>query len=440
MNSRRRGLRSRMVLSTTLVASIAMAAAIGTMILVVISLTHGRVQTAANDRFDAATAILKQGRSGDIFELSGAADSIQDSVWVFDLGGNQVAGPTAGTHVHAVVVSLSLTTKRQTAHRGEHLYVAGPVKNMDTGKPFAVVVAAESFEPFEATQTAVIIGLITLGLLVVIGTGVLAAWIVGRTLDPVNAMAASAARWSEQDLDQRFEPGPADVEVADLGNTLNVLLDRVATTIRGEQLLTSELAHELRTPLTAIRGEAELGLMKGNGAGTVERLERIVSLVDRMSSTISTLVALARGHAVTGQRANVLAAVAAVAEARRFATENGIDTSQIDPALEVAAPVEMIERSLAPLLDNAIRFAASKIWVTTSVVGRNVAIHVSDDGPGLATGDAEDVFLAGARSSSSAGAGLGLALSRRVARTLGGDITLTSPAQPTTFTLELPAY
>lgn len=438
IGSGRTGLRSRMVISTALVALIAMAAAIGTMIFVVVNLTHGRVQAAANDRYDAAVAILKQGRTGNIFELDGAADSIQDSVWVFDLNANQVAGPTAGTHVHAVVLSLSQAKERRTLHRGEHLYVAGPVKNLKTHQPFAVVVAAESFEPFEASQNTVIIGLIALGFLVVVGTGGLAAWIVGRTLDPVNAMAVAATEWSERDLDRRFEPGPADVEVANLGNTLNVLLDRVATTIRGEQLLTSELAHELRTPLTAIRGEAELGLMISKDADSVDRLNRIVALADRMSTTITTLVALARGRSMTGQRANVADAVSAVVDIRRARTAIVVDLSAVDAAVEVAASAEMVERTLAPLIDNAFRFARTRVTIAADARGRNVSIQVSDDGGGIPDDEVEAVFQAGVRGEPGAGAGLGLALSQRVARALGGDVVLTSRAAPTTFTVQLP--
>ncbi|MDQ3156143.1 MAG: HAMP domain-containing histidine kinase [Actinomycetota bacterium] len=427
-------------MSTTLVSAIAMIAAIGTMVLVVLALTQDKVESALNDRFDAVSATLVQGKDGSISELETSSDAIQDSAWVFDLPGKQVVGPAAGKNVTRAVKSLSRVTKRTNLHRGEHLYLASPVKDEETGKTMAVVVVTESFEPYEATQTITIVGLIVLGIAVTAGTGALAAWTVGRTLDPVNSMASRAEEWSDRDLESRFDVGTTEDEIAHLGSTLNLLLDRVATTIRGEQRLTSELAHELRTPLTAIRGEAELGLMAIGDPHAQDRLGRIVASVDRLSGIITTLVAIARGHEGSGSRANVAAVLGTILDDRQLPSTTTVDLAGVDARLEVAAPAELAERALAPLIDNAVKYAKSSVTVSTEVRGRSVVVTVSDNGPGVEFGDLDDVFRAGARSDASTGAGLGLALSRRVARTLGGDIGLLSPADPTTFTLEIPRH
>ena len=111
----------------------------------------------------------------------------------------------------------------------------------------------------------------------------------------------------------------------------------------------------------------------------------------------------------------------------------------MDDAVEVAAPSALVERALAPLLDNALRHAKSAVTVATETGPGKVTITVSDDGSGVEY-ELDDVFRAGSRSSVSPGVGLGLALSRRVARTLGGDIALRSAADPTTFTLEIPRH
>ncbi len=428
MNIRFRSLRARIVWLTALVSSIAMIVAVSTMVLVVVSLTNGRVKASADYRFDTRVATMSQKKSGHISLLETPSDVIEDRVWVFNIDGKQVAGPTAGSNITNVVRSLSAVTTRTEAHRGNYRYVAGPVKNERTGETFAVVVAAASSEAYENQHTGIFIGLSVLGLMVIGGTSALSAWIVGRTLGPVKMMAENAEEWSEYDLDTRFEPGPSDDEITDLGRTLNILLDRVATTIRGEQLLTSELAHELRTPLTAIRGEAELGLMGNLDPAAQDRLERIVVLSDRMTSTISTLVALARGRSQSGQRSTVAAAVSNVIGGTNVPAGISVDVDNVSSSIEVAATIEMVERTLAPLIDNGLRFAVSKLTISTASVGRVVQVRISDDGPGM-DADAE-VF----------GAGLGLALAQRVARALGGDVRLTSPAKPTTFTVDFPSY
>jgi signal transduction histidine kinase len=91
------------------------------------------------------------------------------------------------------------------------------------------------------------------------------------------------------------------------------------------------------------------------------------------------------------------------------------------------------------LVENAVQHAAAHVSVAVRGAARAVDITVSDDGPGLPKGqDPEHLFAAGARAATSNGAGLGLALARRVARTLGGDVKITSAREPTSFTLTLP--
>ena len=302
---------------------------------------------------------------------------------------------------------------------------------------------SESLEPYESNRTEILIGLIALGLVVTAGATAIAAWTMSRTLAPVEAMAGLAEDWSARELDARFDDRGSENEIAHLGRTLNVLLDRVAGALRGEQRLTSELAHELRTPLSGIRGEAELALMSSAEPGTRERLDRVVSLVDQMSTTISTLLAIARGEETqVSTRTSVEDIISAtLASARSDGKEIEIDSA--DDAvigLRVNATTEGAARALSPLIENAVQHAADHVTLSVKGSRRTVDITVSDDGPGLPQDgtDPESLFAAGARAANSSGAGLGLALARRVARTLGGDVTVTSLREPTSFTLTLP--
>jgi signal transduction histidine kinase len=337
--------------------------------------------------------------------------------------------------VTATAFSLAGVRKKTMLDAHERTFLAAPV--MRAGKVQAVVVVETRLEPYETTRNLTLAGLVVLALTVTGGSAAIAAWTVKRTLAPVESMAARAEDWSEHDLESRFDATGADDEFGRLGRTLNVLLDRVAGALRGEQQLTSELAHELRTPLTAIRGEAELGMMTTSSSDAQERLGRVVDLVDRMSTTITSLLAIARADMRSDTRTTATVLVTAALEHRPPTSQVTVTADGV-AAIEVSAPPELAVRALAPIVENAFRYAVSSVTFSAEAHERTVDITVSDDGEGITTGDLESVFVSGRRGPRSDGAGLGLALSRRVARTLGGDVRVTSTAHPTSFTLTLP--
>ncbi|MCW2746910.1 MAG: hypothetical protein JWP10_52 [Nocardioidaceae bacterium] len=428
---------SRIVWTTTIVSAVAMCAMIGTVVLVLSALSSNNIDARLHDQLAAVSATLTIAKDGTVTTLETPDDSIDRTTWIFDKDGRQLEGPRTSSGVQAIVSSLSTVTTETSLERNDRAYLSSPISK--NGKVKAVIVVAASLEPYEATRATVIGGLVALGIIVTGGSAGIAAWTIRRTLAPVESMAVRAEDWSEHDLDARFDATGADDEFAHLGRTLNVLLDRVAGALRSEQQLTSELAHELRTPLTAIRGEAELGMMLDGDAETTERLERIVALVDRMSVTIGSLLAIARGEVRPHARTTASALMQAAIE--HGAQRPGVVVS-VEPAHddEMSAPFDLSSRALAPLVENAICYAQSAVTLSATVDARTVAITVSDDGPGVDATNPEALFDSGHRAPDSQGAGLGLALSRRVARTLGGDVRVTSASEPTSFTLTLPRF
>jgi two-component system OmpR family sensor kinase len=439
-----RGLRSRIIWTTALVSGLAMGAMIGTVVLSLNGATRSNVDATLSERFQSTRSAVESERNSPGQALETSVDSIEDSTWLYDRDGNLVEGPKAGRRVRAVANSLGTVSKRTTITKRERVYLAAPVTIRGGSSPGpGVLVVSESLEPYESNRTEILTLLITLGLAVTAGATAIAAWTMSRTLAPVEAMAGLAEDWSERELDSRFDDRGAENEIAHLGRTLNVLLDRVAGALRGEQRLTSELAHELRTPLSGIRGEAELALITSAEPETRERLDRVVTLVDQMSTTITTLLAIARGEEdQTSTRTSVDDIISAtLANAR--SGKNAIGIHRADPSaggVHANATTGSAARALSPLIENALQHAAGRVTLSVSESSRTVDITVSDDGPGLPQdgSDPETLFAPGARAANSTGAGLGLALARRVARSLGGDVTVTSVREPTSFTLSLP--
>ncbi|MEG9224628.1 sensor histidine kinase [Aeromicrobium sp. Sec7.5] len=419
--------------------AVAMAAVIGTVLLVLAALTRNSVDAALDDRLELVTSAVETGDDGTIRELQAPDDAIDDAIWIFDSSGQQVQGPDAGRNVQQTAESLAQVTERTTLERRERLYLAAPITAPGASSPNGVVVVAESLEPYERTRNQVVVGLGVLGLIVTAGSSAIAAWTVRRALAPVESMATRAEEWSEHDLDSRFtSTTDGGDEIAALGGTLNHLLDRVAGALRSEQRLTAELAHELRTPLTAIRGEAEIALMLSPDDAVAQRLREVVDLVERMSGTITALLDVARGESDRDSSSDARQVIAAVLDGHPRRGSVSVATEIADGIGDAAAPAALVTRALAPLVDNAFAHAATSVTVTAGVNDRFVEISVRDDGPGVAVSDGTDLFAPGSRGPESTGAGLGLALARRVARSLGGDVVLTSDRDPTVFTLTLP--
>ncbi|MCW2839811.1 MAG: hypothetical protein JWR55_1294 [Aeromicrobium sp.] len=436
MKSPGRTLQSRIVWTTTVVTALAMAAMIGTVMLILQALNMNNVEQRLTDQASAISTTIVVA-DGSITASETPNDSIDDTTWIYDANGGLVEGPKAGPKVTQVVESLSQSTKHRRVEKDERVFLAIPVR--DDGATQAVVVVEASLEPYESTRNAVFLGLVGLGAVVTAGSAAVAAWTVRRTLAPVESMATRAEDWSEHDLDARFDATGTDDEFARLGRTLNVLLDRVAGALRNEQQLTAELAHELRTPLTAIRGEAELTRMAGLPPEVDERLGRVIDLVDRMSATIASLLAIARGEHRTDARTT---AAELVASATKHApARDNVEISFLDLGdHDVPAPLELAARALSPVVENAVRHARSTVTISVAVTERTIDVLVSDDGDGITAADPDSLFQSGTRGPDSTGAGLGLALARRVARTLGGDVRVTSTGAPTTFALTLPRF
>jgi two-component system, OmpR family, sensor kinase len=294
--------------------------------------------------------------------------------------------------------------------------------------------------PYEdAGRYALLVSALT-GVLATLAAATITAWVTRRALAPVADMARTAAEWSEKDQHSRFNLIGSHNEIGVLADTLDTLLDRVRNALRSEQRLTSELAHELRTPLTAIQGRAELALMRRGAPPEVRHdLEQIADATRRMSGTIAALLDLARNE-TTGSEARNSSLPAVVAEVVSGSAEvnSAIVVTQDIAAVRLGMSHSLAVRAMSPVVANALRFARSSVAITTASNGRGtVEVTVADDGPGIERAVAERLFEPGSTSSSRAGAGLGLAISRRVARSVGGDVRMI-PGSPTAFVLELP--
>lgn len=423
--------RTQIVGSTVLIAAgVMVALGIGTEAVLELTAQHD-IDRALQLRVEAATTVLEPAT-----DVSRA--EVEPGTKVYDAGGRPVVGSIEhGVREQAdrLAARVLATGRARTAAASGNFHLEAAPYTTDHGDRGVIVVATDG-APYERSERYALMATIVLGAVVVVLAGAAAVAVTRRALRPVQQMAERAAEWSEHDLTHRFGLGPPGNELAALGETLDHLLDRVATAIRSEQRLTSELAHELRTPLTAVRASADLALLRPDGDPALrEDLLEIRTAAQRMAETVTSLLGLAHSPEATRGAArtdllDVLATVSPLVPERL-----AFDTEIPEVCPLVAAPEHLVVRALAPIVENAVQHAESSITIQVRPALDRIEVAVCDDGPGVPEEIRRRLFDPG--TSGSGGTGLGLGIARRVARSLGGDVSL-AEGPPTTFLLRFP--
>jgi signal transduction histidine kinase len=242
-------------------------------------------------------------------------------------------------------------------------------------------------------------------------------------------------------------------EIDLLAVTFNQMLDRIRNLVTGVRRMNDDIAHDLRSPLTRMRGLAEVTLTQEAreeaythlAASTIEECDRLLAM-------ISTMLTISRTEdgvtAVERRPVDVSELVLKACDLFQTSAEdkNIVLSARVEERIVVNGDQSMLQRMVANLIDNAIRYTDPEgcIDVSLNTAEENQAIlAVTDTGIGITLEDQALVFerfYRGDRSRSQEGAGLGLSLARAVARAHGGDIGLYStPGQGSTFTVRLPS-
>jgi PAS domain S-box-containing protein len=225
---------------------------------------------------------------------------------------------------------------------------------------------------------------------------------------------------------------------------------------RAKSEFLATMSHELRTPLNAISGYTELlkmGLRGPVTEGQIADLDRINRSQSHLLGIINDILQFAKLEA--GQLGLNL---------EEFSVESALDTAEelVKPQLEaknityerlpgeksatVRADRDRFQQIILNLVSNALKFTpeGGRITVGWRVDQLRVLIDVTDTGVGIAADQFERIFdpfvqVHSGTTRTSEGVGLGLAISRDMARQMGGDVSVRSElGDGSTFTLTLP--
>jgi signal transduction histidine kinase len=255
--------------------------------------------------------------------------------------------------------------------------------------------------------------------------------IVGRALRPVEHIRRAVTEITSADLSRRVpEPGTAD-EIGHLAHTMNDMLGRLDDSARRQRRFVADASHELRTPLAAIRTTLEVGLAYPDRAPWPVIAERAAAQSGRLEELIQQLLLLAKADEqklYPRREAVDLTAMLNETVAHLPAHRAEIDL-HAGTALAATGDAGQLERLFRNIIDNALRYAASRVVITATPSGHAAQVQIDDDGPGIPAADRVRVFdrfvrLDSSRERGTGTTGLGLAIAREIARAHHGEITI----------------
>ncbi|MEU5825932.1 HAMP domain-containing sensor histidine kinase [Streptomyces sp. NPDC047803] len=413
-------------------------------------LVRQRLQQQADDHLHTrattvAATVDTTGASARVVEVP-HDDLLDADVWIY-AGSKRIEAPPAAAETPLSRAADTLASEggnRCVTLDGEEPIRLCTQPVPGSGHSSAAVVTALTLAPYRSLAQTALYASLALDATMIACTYVLTRLAVGRALRPVQAMTDQAIRWSAPAADGRFGHSSQPTELAQLGSSLDALLDRIRAGLRHEQQLSRELSHELRNPLARVIAELDWWRSRPRSVAESElTCAAIADAAQSMRTICDTLLDDARGAATLPGTAEVLPALLRLVDYCPAPRKVEVEVAVAGQGLTAGVPAGLLERTVSPLLDNALRYASSRVRITARGQKGSILVEVTDDGPGVPPSFNADLFRPGQRADPGdghGGAGLGLPLARRLARSADGDVRHDQQHGPgARFVVTLPA-
>jgi heavy metal sensor kinase len=281
----------------------------------------------------------------------------------------------------------------------------------------------------------------------------LSGWLIARhAMSGVRRVTQAVSRIYKGRLRQQVSLSNEGREIDELTEAFNEMLTRIDSLIRELKEVSDNVAHDLRSPITRMRGVAETTL---TGPQEIEAYREMGLIMieesERLTHMINTTLEIAQAESglleIIRAPFDLTALLKNAAELFQPAAEEKqieLCANLVDDPLIIYGDKTRIQRTVANLLDNAIKYTPpeGKITLTASPHGKLIKIKISDTGVGIAPEETDRIFerfYRSEKSRSTQGNGLGLSLARTIIQAHGGNITVQSkPNEGSTFTITLP--
>jgi len=236
-------------------------------------------------------------------------------------------------------------------------------------------------------------------------------------LSPLDRLRQKVTAIRQGIVSRMGEEGPS--EVRPLVREIDLLLQEREEAIERARIRASDLAHGLKTPLTVI-SQLAAELEPKTAELALKQVDLIRQRADRQLQA-ARLGVERMTSADVGELAGKLVQVLKPAQADR----------KIDWQLDVRGDVQVdadpadLAEALGNVLDNASKWARSRVAVTISRDGHKVTVRIADDGPGIPSEELTSVLVRGQHGDDThGGSGLGLAITADIADAYGATLSL----------------
>lgn len=362
------------------------------------------------------------------------------------------------TETSGIVPLLNSIELRASLKGPQFIQQAGSNPSLLLAEPAAngsgVLVVGSSLDEEAGAVARVRDGLLIAGPLLVFFAA-LGAWLLaGRALKPVEQFRSETERISATLGDQRLSVPNTNDELERLGNTLNLLLNRLEDSSKHQKEFISTASHELRTPLVALRAELEVAQLPGRSIEELQSSLSVFSLrLEHLSRIAEDLLVLARGgEQGLGLELSLECLQPLVAQSlqvlRSRANRSGVSLV-LDGDSSVACVVDSFRfrQVVENLVENAIVHASGSPFVEVSLeyLDGHAVLEVRDLGPGFPADFLPHAFDRFSRAKTTykptnhSGSGLGLPIVRMLVEAQGGKVEVSNrPGKGAAATVRFP--
>ncbi len=316
------------------------------------------------------------------------------------------------------------------------------------------VVLVRSAATINAIAVRSLLPLLVGAALIALAVALAVALVLSRAVaQPLSELAAAAEEIAAGNYSRRVRRTGGD-EIGVVGRSFNRMGEAVERARTTQREFLANISHELKTPLTSLIGFSQ-ALVDGS-LQTAEQRSRAAEIIHeeaqrvlRMSQELLDLARVESGHlSIQLGDVDLQALLEQEIElVKPRAAERHLDMKLQVPASlpPVRADLERLHQIIDNLVDNAVKYApeATQVLVTVETGLMSIEVSVLNQ-VGKHAPDPERLFdrfyrADPSRSSAAGGVGLGLAISRELARTMGGRLSAELVASQLKMTLTIPS-